>query len=288
VSDEELAEVLSRTQGGWQTPDVSFANVTIEGALFVVDSVDGAFVHIYNNPLRGPDIEISPPTRNGINLQPGDIAALTDSSSGQPVDILNIHGPVDASSAGGTILSPLIQFLSGTPTAPKADTLVIDAQSVQWIDEGTGSFQSTMSGGGDFGHGIVANVISASDSGTITTTEGVLITVPSRFWVGGRSYRLDVQGRFAPSVAGNGPTWRVRKNNVAGTSLFSQGRTPNNGSGESPPPPSFFFNVPTSVTCALALTLTADSGTVVQRGPRGVIVTDVGPDTATSGLPSLV
>lgn len=282
MSDDELAAVLANTQGGWQTPDVSFANVTIEGALLVEDTA-GQYVFIWNSPGEGPKIDLAP-ANYGPNVAPASLLATTVPNGGDPYDVLVIQSPnntdvpVDHSS---------ITLASGTPAAPANASIYLDAYSVVAEDSSRNAGTGTMAGFGDLGRGIVAVAIAVGDSGSFTTTEGLALTVPSRLWNAGRAFRIDVQGRYAPSVSSNGPIMRVRKTNLAGTALVTQGRIANTSAGEYAPPPAIYFTVPADVTAPLVLTIQADTGTVIQRGPRAIIISDVGLAVTLSGLPTL-
>jgi hypothetical protein len=138
--------------------------------------------------------------------------------------------------------------------------------------------------GTEQGRGIRASA-SATTNSAAASVEAVILTTGTMNFQNGRAYRVEVGGGLLGSVADNHAVFGLRKNNLAGTSVFSWNRTRTlQSAGLINPVTLWAFLSNTTgadiTGTALALTLIANTGTVTHVGaalmPRFVRVLDEG------------
>jgi hypothetical protein len=142
-----------------------------------------------------------------------------------------------------------------------------------------------------YGKGFKTNVVTASSTAAIGTTETVIFTTPSVKWEANRAYRILMNNRYS-GVSNPIPLVRCRKTNLAGQSLVDNGRVVVDGGTYHVPWTAVFTVGGSDVTAALVMSLQANAGTITQvgaaGGPRMVEFFDIGPSSRYPNFTDLV
>jgi hypothetical protein len=146
-------------------------------------------------------------------------------------------------------------------------------------------------------HGAPTGYLRAStDTGSIGTSEGVFMTLPSATYKANTAYSVEFFTPYDMSTTTNYPTFAMRKTNVAGAIItdFFRGPVQVGGSGQ----PNHFYGKRyfivggSDVTAVLVGTTRAFGGSVVIRGsgttPRAIEIREAGKAADYTGWPTLV
>jgi hypothetical protein len=147
----------------------------------------------------------------------------------------------------------------------------------------------------DIGRGIVSLVMDTSNSATVGNTETSILNIGSTTYRANRCYKIEILGRVnAPASFPAMPIFRTRKTNAAGQVIAQNGRIAVESNQEYACPPVSYFTVGnTAVTATITLTIQGSAtfnaihiGSAT--GPRGLVISDVGPDSIMPLAPVLV
>lgn len=226
---------------GWsinKDGSAEFNNVTVRGDLVIIDPVTGRGVIIRK---ANGTLQLVPPTSSvGITtitngqLRPSNIDVLNigyntlglspaaQQQSGKAVtavpDITLYSQSYDNVSSGTRIIANAKQIDIGTTNTTDVNINAVNGGTAYGS---TLTIEPTMliNAGMIYHDTVVAAVSDNSQSGTVTTTEAVVLTAGSFTFKAGRVYRAEVEGTIIPTTAATDCVLRIRKTSAAGQQL---------------------------------------------------------------------
>jgi hypothetical protein len=194
---------------------VNFTNDGVDVISTWTDTVNGTTAQIgVGGGSAG--LDLAPPTIGGAAWQSGGITASISNVFGTNTGELSISGVYNQLHP----TRPSITLFGGSDTTASNR---VDIGTQQLNVSGLVAF-----GGTDVGQGIEAQVSITANVTGITTTETVLMTIPSMTYVNGRAYRVTLWGLAQSTTASTYFLYRLRKGSAStsGTIYKDQMRVP--------------------------------------------------------------
>jgi hypothetical protein len=268
------------------SPGQGTINLSIDpgGAMLAewLDAVGGSQVGIAAGG-GSAGISFAPPTSGGATWQTGGINAIVSNVFGTNTAELAISGPYNNAHSS----HPTISMFGSSDTS--------SSNRIDLTTQQTNVSGLLAVGGTDVGQGIQSQVsINANVSG-LTTTETVLMTIPSMTFTNGRAYRVTLWGLAQSTTASTYFLYKLRKGSAStsGTVYKDQMRVPVLGTASTNSAVSLTVllvnNSGADITTAVTWTGSCAAGTGIFAASAGNLATatieDVGLASAWPGQP---